>query len=139
MRRFQRQSLLLRWNQRPLSDATPMSPCLSEGVCSGQGRGVGAQGGTTGGVRFSGVICGPHHEAGVLLVVRRRGKWRPGQEEKTVGNGERQYFSCDGDCVPSAARLFAAHCECYAGRLAIMALSPARATVSADDTTVTAL
>ena len=88
MRRLQRQSLLLRWNQHPLADATPQPPCLLVGVCSGRGRGIGAQSGAPGGERLVGIIGGPHHDSDVLLVSRGRGKWWPGLEEQMAGHGE---------------------------------------------------
>ena len=90
VRRFKRQSLLLRSNQRPLADATPQPPCLPAGVRCGRGRGFGARSCAPGGERFAGVIGGPHHDAGVLLVVRGQSKWRPGREDQRAGRGERR-------------------------------------------------
>ena len=103
--RFQRQSLLLCWNQCLLADATPQPPYLPAGVHSGSGRGVGARSGAPGGERFLGGIDGPHHDAGVLLAVRGRGKWRLEQEDKMAGRDERRSWrdSC-GWGVATAAQ-----------------------------------
>ena len=49
---FQHKSLLLRWNQHPLVDATLQPPCLPAGVRSGQGRGFGDRSGAPWGRAF---------------------------------------------------------------------------------------
>ena len=41
-------------------------------------------------MRFSGIIGGPHHDAGVILTVRGWGKWRLEREEQRTGRDEQR-------------------------------------------------